>query len=649
MNEIPLEILYVLGGHFSNAISEPNEALEKVVSEIEEFYSIDRYDFVRKLGEGGLKKVTLEKDKVTRREVAISSLAEKQPVEEVLRFINEAYLTARLGHNNIVPLYDFGRRNGEFYFSTKYLDGEGLDIYLNKGCPLTEKLRIFSEVCDGISFAHSQGIVHLDIKPSNIQITDHSEVIVFDWGLARDLRSEEGYESYFDEIFAGSPGYTAPEQILSDNDNMDEQTDIYSLGAILFKILTGSSPWKNKDLEQVLKDTIAGDQSVLEAQLIEASAPSSLIPVCMKAMAQNKKERYESVNELKAEITAYLNGFVTQAEDASYFKMLFLLIKRHKVPFTLSVIFLVALSLTFSIYQERLQREQTKIEELNVSKARVLYDKAQNSYKKFELEDAEKEVNESLSLRQSNRAHYLKGKILLVKGEYLKCQKIVDELDIDNPENNRIKKVLDDVDLNSPEVFKKMADGILEEHLPGITLFMVKYKYRQIENLEERLQLARDLLTLFNGANAEFSLEMEEAFLNFKCGPRVGRLIPLVDLPINKIDASNAVLYNIDGLRGMKTLKYLNLADTYVEVLDPLSGLELDYLNLSNTCVVELKPLRNSKVKYLDIRGQKLKYLTTLMEMTNIEKIRLDESKYKSYKDIRELRVMKKQDRLVNE
>ena len=103
MSESSLEILDVLGGHFSNAIAEPNEALEKVVSEIEEHHSIDRYDFVRKLGEGGLKKVTLEKDKVTHREVAISSLAEKQPVEEVLRFINEAYLTARLGHNNIVP------------------------------------------------------------------------------------------------------------------------------------------------------------------------------------------------------------------------------------------------------------------------------------------------------------------------------------------------------------------------------------------------------------------------------------------------------------------------------------------------------------------------------------------------------------------
>ena len=649
MSESSLEILDVLGGHFSNAIAEPNEALEKVVSEIEEHHSIDRYDFVRKLGEGGLKKVTLEKDKVTHREVAISSLAEKQPVEEVLRFINEAYLTARLGHNNIVPLYDFGRRNSEFYFSTKYLDGEGLDSYLKKDHPLPEKLRIFSEVCDGISFAHSQGIVHLDIKPSNVQITEHSEVIVFDWGLARDLRSDEGYESYFDEIFAGSPGFTAPEQIMNKNEEMDEQTDIYSLGSLLYLLLTNDFPWKSNDQEQTLKDTIKGDHSILEKTLIESGAPGSLIPVCLKAMAQEKSERYKSVDELQKEITAYLNGFVTQAEDASYFKMLFLLIKRHKVPFTLSVIFLVALSLTFSVYQERLQEEQTKIEQLNVSKARVLYDKALNSFTNFEIEDADKEVSESLSLRESSRSLYLKAKILLVKGQFKETLAIIDKLEAENPEKNRIRNVLSGIDLNGSDIFKKVVDGILAEHLPGITLFMVKYKYSQMEHLEEKLVLAKELMLLFNGSNAEFNLSRENDLLSFECGPKVGRLIPLVDLPIQRIDASNAVLYNINSLKGMHTLKYLNLSGTYVKSLEALRSLDLDYLNLSNTCVVELKPLRETRVKYLDVRGQKLKYLTMLVEMPNILKIRLEESKYDSYRGRRDLKKLKQQNRIVNE
>ena len=649
MKNSPLEILEVLGDHFSSAVAEPGEALHEVISEVEKYHSQDRYDFVRNLGEGGLKKVTLENDKVTHRQVAISSLAEKQPVEEVLRFINETYLTARLEHNNIVPLYDFGRRNDKFYFSTKFLEGVSLEEFLKKDRSLPEKLRIFSDICDAISYAHSQGIVHLDIKPSNVQISDHSEVIVFDWGLARDLRSEEGFESYFDEIFAGTPGFTAPEQIMNDNEQIDEQTDIYSLGSLLFLLLTGKVPWKNRDVEQVLKDTIAGDHDLLEKDLVNASTPSSLIPVCLKAMAQDKKSRYETVIELKSEISSYLNGFVTQAEDASYFKMLFLLIKRHKVPFAISVVFLIALGLTLSIYQERLQEEHRKIEELNISKARVLFDKANSSYKKFEIANAEKEVNESLALRQSNRSLYLKAKTLLVKGDYEACYEIINKLDGENVENNRIKKVLDGTDFNDPDAFKLITDGILEQHLPGITLFMVKYKYQQLKSLDEKVILARELMSLFNGENSVFELKKEGDSLNFKCGPKVGRLISLVDLPVTKIDASGAVLYSIDSLRGMTTLKHLDLSDTYVEDLEPLKGLELDYLNLSNTCVVELKPLRETKVKYLDIRGQKLKYLTTLMEMRNIEKVRLDESKYKSYKDQRELRTMKQQGRIVDE
>ena len=647
MAESVLNILEVLGEHFSNAIAEPGETLESIISELDEMNSANRYEFIRQIGEGGLKKVSLEKDKVTQREVAISSLSGEQPHEEVLRFINEAYLTARLGHNNIVPLYDFGRRDGNFYFTAKYLDGESFASYLRKDHALHEKLRIFSDICDGIGFAHSQGIVHLDIKAANIQITEHSEVIIFDWGLARDLRSDEGLESYFEEIFAGSPGYTAPEQILSKTDEMDERTDIYSLGAILFQILTGSIPWKDSEMKQVLKNTLSGDPSVLEQQLLKYGAPGSLISVCMKALARDRKERYESVKQLKSEITAYLNGFVTQAEDASYFKMLFLLIKRHKIPFGISLVFIVALSLTFSHWQQRLQEEQRKISELNISKARVLYDKALNSYNSFEIESAEEEINESLQLDVSNRSLYLKAKILLVKGQYKETLETIKNLDEGSWENNRIKEVLSSINLEGEAVFENAVDGILEKHLPGITLFMVKYKYSKLP-LEEKLSLARSLLRLFNGEQAVFSLEGEEK-LTFKCGPKVGRLIPLVDLPIVHIDASKSVLYNIDSLKGMKSLKYLNLSDTYVEDLKALEGLDLDYLNLSNTCVVDLKALKNSKVSYLDIRGQKLKYLTMLLAMPNIEKIKLDESRYTSYRGIRDLGILKQQKRIVND
>ena len=144
---------------------------------------------------------------MTNREVAVSFLKCDQPEEEVLRFINEAYLNARLEHSNIVPLYDFGYRGDQFFFVAKYLDGRDFNAVLKGDIDLRRKLEIFVDICDAVSFAHSRGIVHLDLKPANIQISEHGEVSVFDWGLARDLVSEDTLDSYFDEKFAGSPGF----------------------------------------------------------------------------------------------------------------------------------------------------------------------------------------------------------------------------------------------------------------------------------------------------------------------------------------------------------------------------------------------------------------------------------------------------------
>ena len=121
MNDQPLQMLDFLGDHFSGALNEPEEALQEVADKLDQCTPEGRYELVRKIAQGGLKSVTLEKDSVTGREVAVSTLKDKQPVEEILRFINEAWITSRLEHNNIVPLYDFGRRDGSYFFASRFL------------------------------------------------------------------------------------------------------------------------------------------------------------------------------------------------------------------------------------------------------------------------------------------------------------------------------------------------------------------------------------------------------------------------------------------------------------------------------------------------------------------------------------------------
>ena len=649
MNKPPNEIFDVLGSHFSEALAEPEEALQSIITELEKYHSEERYKFIKELGMGGLKKVTLEEDKVTHRQVAISTLIPELPKEEILRFVNEAFLTARLGHNNIVPLYDFGRRNGEFYFSTKYLDGESFEFYLSKDYQLSEVLRFFTSICDGVSFAHSQGVVHLDLKPSNIQISSHSEVIVFDWGLARDLKSDDGLECYYDEIFAGSPGYTAPEQILSQSEELDERTDLYSLGAVLYRILTGEHPWKDPDFEKILEQTVKGDQHPLRQKLQKVQAPESLVHVCLKALSKSKINRYESVDDLKNEVNSYLNGFATKAEEASYFKMLFLLIKRHKIPFALTAAFLMALGVILTIYNEELDHRQSRIEILNESKAEVLNDQAKKLYDSFKLDEAEKTIISSLGLNKTSDSQYLMARILLVKGHYLEAKDLIKSVDPDDSGELRIQKALIAEAQGKEDDFYRLVQFLNKEHMPGLVLNMVRYKYEQIPSLEDKIALAHRLFELLTNQRNSYSITIEEDGLIFKSTEKFNRLIPLVGLPFKEIDISGAITYNIESLRGMKTLKRLNLANTYVEDLSPISGLNLDYLNISNTCVVNIKALENTRIGLLDARGQKFVYLTNLVEMTKIEKVMLEVSRYKSYKDRRELETLSKQDRLVNE
>ncbi|MCM8530717.1 MAG: hypothetical protein NE330_06100, partial [Lentisphaeraceae bacterium] len=443
---------------------------------------------------------------------------------------------------------------------------------------------------------------------------------------------------------------TAPEQILCDNEEINEQADIYSLGAILFTVLTGKPPWLNEDLTQTLKDTLTGDPSILEDLLVQASAPKSLIPVCLKALSPEKKNRYESVDEFKNEVVAYLSGFATLAEEASYFKMLYLLIRRHKVSSMLSIVFLIFLSMTFSFYQNRLQQEQVKILKLNKSKALVLLDQASRDYKNFKIEDALSEVNRSLALAELSDAKSLLTRILIVKGEYKKAKTVFEEVGLEEDVYDRFKHVFETVDLNSTEnVFSTISNELLEEHLPGLVFFMVKYHQLNFSKLDKRLESAEKLMKKFNGRGAEFQFKEEKSGLSFKGNERVGRLMPLVDLPLVKIDLSRGVLYDISSLKGMNSLKHLDLSDTYVEKLEALDGLELDYLSLRNTCVVDLAPLRNTKVKKIDLRGLKLKYLTSLLNMKNIEKILIDEERYTSYKDKRELNALKAENRLITE
>ena len=347
----------------------------------------EKYIFRKSIGRGGMKMVIQVKDRDTMRDIAMAVFpdAANRPAADLRRFIDEARITASLEHPNIVPVHDIGiDATGAPYFTMKLLRGETLASVLKKldaGDPEYKKLytlpallRIFNRVCDAVAFAHSKGVIHLDLKPENIQIGDFGEVLLMDFGLAKIISKADEDEqkeapvytnqTYIpgvtvDGITKGTPGYMAPEQAAGKNSLKDFRSDVYSLGAILYSIATYQNPLADQsNMKQMMLDTVNGNIIPPQERAPERMIPNGLDAVIRKAMSVRLPSRYQSVKELRDEIRAFLAGFPTQAEKAGLVKQFLLFIRRNKITFpaiTLSIFLLLVI--TFYAIQDSAKRK----------------------------------------------------------------------------------------------------------------------------------------------------------------------------------------------------------------------------------------------------------------------------------------------------
>jgi len=326
-----------------------------------------KYEQVKAVGQGGMKSILKVRDRDTMRNLAMAVLPGKLDNDRTHwhRFVHEARITANLEHPNIVPIHDIGEeQSGSPYFTMKLLEGENLAniiIGLRDGnekfrgrYDLPHLLQIFLKVCNAIDFCHSKGIIHLDIKPENIQVGDFGEVLVLDWGLAKIVGNEEDAADAIPGWFAdlpvldhgqtmdgevkGTPGYMAPEQAAGRNQEKDERTDIYSLGAILYCILTWTKPISGKSVKKIVEDTVFGKLIHPSQRSPDKFIPNALEAVTLKAMAVEPEGRYQNVEALIKDIEAFTGGYATIAEKASWFRQLGLWIRRHKVETILATI-----------------------------------------------------------------------------------------------------------------------------------------------------------------------------------------------------------------------------------------------------------------------------------------------------------------------
>jgi eukaryotic-like serine/threonine-protein kinase len=263
-------------------------------------HDIGRYHIVEQLGQGGMATVYKAYDTRLEREVAIKVIRmgslPPDAVEHMLkRFDREAKSLARLEHPNIIPIHDYGEYEGSPYLVMRYIPGGTLKNQAGEAMPYQQACRLLIPVAHALAYAHSQNVIHRDVKPANILITSAGEPMLSDFGVAKILEIEEGNTLTGTGVGIGTPEYMAPEQWIN---RVIPQTDIYALGVVFYELITGHKPFTaDTPAAVLLKQTI--DPLPRPRQFVP-DLPEQVEHVIFKAMAKKPEERFASMKEFAA-------------------------------------------------------------------------------------------------------------------------------------------------------------------------------------------------------------------------------------------------------------------------------------------------------------------------------------------------------------
>ncbi len=258
------------------------------------------------IGRGGMGEVYRARQSSLEREVALKRLRQdKDRTRQRRAFVAEAVVTGRLEHPNIVPVYAMGNEGGTDYLAMKLVGGRSWkQLLLAQPDALNQHLEILLQLCNAVAFAHSRGIVHNDLKPSNVMVGEFGEVTLLDWGNAVSIAAEPDksirHRSQI-QLPCGTPLYMAPELALGRGDQIGTWTDVYLLGAILYEILTGGPPHRGPDP----RATIERAASASRKQLPD-SVPTELRAICARALRRQPAERFPDVPSFQAELRGFL-------------------------------------------------------------------------------------------------------------------------------------------------------------------------------------------------------------------------------------------------------------------------------------------------------------------------------------------------------
>jgi Leucine-rich repeat (LRR) protein len=646
------------------------------------------YEVGRIVNRGGMGAILEARQTSIQRTVAMKVMLGETSEDAMARFIEEARITGQLEHPNIVPVHEIGiDEHQHLYYTMKFVNGVTLQDALSRlnafdpealdRFSLAELLNIFQKVCDAVAFAHSKGVIHRDLKPSNVMIGDFGEALVVDWGLAKQLSqpSEKRVQISASSVpsrgaqtlkgaVIGTPSFMSPEQARGDPSKVDKRSDIYALGAILYAVLYLSPPIAGKNLAEILGNARIGRIEPGADKLPHVPggrAPESLQAVVRKATALKPEDRYQSVSELQAEVTAYQRGFATRAENATLWKQLTLAIRRYKREVglvALALLVLVGLG-AYSFARVTRERNRAKVALRELAGAAPAFATQARSYALAgKFKEAIERLDYALKLDPGHPEFLLaKANLLQACLEFEQAAPVYrsiagklgplaeanaalsERLALEQKQNGSLSKA------SLAQLFEIMV----QEQRPACELMpmsrllgrerelALQYWTQRLREvpfaldppLESRLTSRPDgtlKLDLSATAISDLSIlsEMPLGELDLSHCRGVADLTPLKEVPLVSLDVSHTSITDLSPVRGCP-LRSLSIRGCAVTEISSLQNLPLLALDASQTEIKDFSPLAGTMVESLVLEGCQILELGFVKALP-LKVLRLDNS-----------------------
>jgi predicted Ser/Thr protein kinase len=303
---------------------------------------LNQYILVAQIGKGGMGTVWKAFDRSLLRWVAIKFLTSDGNEEGVLRFKREAQLAGGLRHPNIAPIYEVGEARGQHFIAMEFIDGSTM---ANAQLPMPETIDIFVKVAQGIEAAHKKGVIHRDLKPQNIMLTSDNWPYVMDFGLAKALRADSSL-SVTGSVM-GTPAYMPPEQAQGKLELIDHQSDVYSLGATMYAILSRKTPFQAESAMDILMKVC--NEEPIPPRKHNPEIPPDVETIILKAMSKKKEDRYPSAGALAEDLKRFLGNEEIEATRPGFVTMVMRKARRHRSAFIAGGVAAVAVAVLLGV------------------------------------------------------------------------------------------------------------------------------------------------------------------------------------------------------------------------------------------------------------------------------------------------------------